>query len=86
MLHYFQLHLIAQKYVLPLQKFDRSDQLGYIEQKFPDALNGIHKIHFHAPHVLLLHTFVLTYPGRLSDQKRQPLHALQVFYLDVYLV
>ena len=86
MLRYFPHHLIVRKYVLPLQKFDQIDQPGYIEQILQDDLNGIHKIHFHAPHVLLLHTFALTYPGRLSDQKRQPLHALQVFYLDVYLV
>ena len=86
MLRYFPHHLIARKYVLPPLKFDQIDQPGYNERTFQDGLGEIHKIHFHAQHVLLLHTFVLTYPGRLSDQKRQPLHALQVFYLDVYLV
>ena len=85
MLRYFPHHLIVRKYVLLPLKFDQIDQPGYNEQIFQDDLDEIHKIHFHAPHVSLLHTFVLTYPGRLSDRKRQPLHALQVFYLDVYL-
>ena len=86
MLRYFLHHLIVRKCVLPPLKFDQIDQPGYNEQIFQDGLGEIHKIHFHAQHVSLQHTFALTCQGRLSDRKRQPLHALQVFCLDVYLV